>query len=599
MRPPGSGGGPPGGLSGGGPPGGGLQPPPGGFGGPSGGGPPGGASGGGGLGLGGGMGLGGGFGIGGGFFQGGNAQAEQNFSPILAVAVVEVEKVKLNVVGGIVHVRHKYSEKNGSYIVPITADKHVTAIYLQRPTVHKRYEEQYKIFHPNSKPTADGLLELAQWTLKHDLLDEFVKVMDELTKLEPKNDAVVAFQQVQAAMAKPITKADASDVWRSKVLDGYKVEKSEHYALLHNLEDGKPAEVDSRLKRLEANYRAFFYWFALKGKVLPVPDQRLMAVLVRKGEEFKRQQQIFDSLPTVADGFLARRDNLAVFSLHRTDKASEALALNTKSLWQDVTNGRDAALKDWPRRIVNGRATPVDLVTGAEVQTIALLERALQEDAEIASVTHEGTRQLLAATGELPRNVVVPEWLQFGWASFFETPMGSPWMTVGTPSSTLLPEFNYLQHYKAAEKAGKLEKQRYQTLIKTVTDAYFREYAAQPKSDEARIKARTVAWSLTYFLANKELDGLRRYHEELKKLPRDLEFDPQTLLLTFARAFDCVDAARPNAVDVGKLEKLANHWHDYISQTPAEDEALVQELTKAQAELKARYKKPESSTPNK
>jgi hypothetical protein len=552
-------------------------------GGGSGGGPPGGGS--------------GGFGMGG--FQGGNAAPEQDFTPLLAVAVVEVDSIK-DVYGNkaVYLVKHKWAGRGGSYLLPKASDNHITAQVLQRPSVKKRYQDQYKLAHgTNNKPTVDGLYDLAEWALKHGMLDEFVTVMGELAKLDPKNDAVVAFQQVQTEMAKPITKGDASDVWRTKVLDGYKVLKSDHYALLHNLKDDKPADVENRLKRLEANYRAFFYWFTLKGKVLTVPDQRLVAVLVSRGEEFKRQQQIFDALPTVADGFLARRDNLAIFSLERTDLASEALERNTKSLWQQLRTDRDASLMGWPRKSIDN--SKLDLASGAEVQTIALLERALQEDAEIASVTHEGTRQLLAATGQLPRNVAVPDWLQFGWASFFETPKGSPWMSVGTPSSTLLPEFNYLGHYKAADKAGRLEKQRYLTLEKVVTDSYFREFAGNPKSENARVKARTTAWSLTFFLANKQLDGLRRYHEELKKLPRDLEFDSQTLLLTFARAFDCLDASRPNAVDRSKLEKLANQWHDFISLTPAEDEALITELVKAQAELKGKHfpKPPEGPAP--
>src|SRR5262249_34656237 len=158
-----------------------------------------------------------------------------------------------------------------------------------------------------------------------------------------------------------------------------------------------------------ANYRSFFYWFALQGKVLKVPDERLVAVLIKQPAEYKRQQQIFDSMPTVADGFLARRENLAIFSMQRTDAASEALEANTRLTWQTLTTDRDKSLRTWPR---NTNGQPLDISSGAEIQTIALLQRALDEDAEIASVTHEGTRQLLAATGELPRNVAVPEWLQ-------------------------------------------------------------------------------------------------------------------------------------------------------------------------------------------
>jgi len=472
----------------------------------------------------------------------------------------------------------------------VTEDKHTHSMHLPLPSVKKRWDEQKKEKHAN-KPTAAGLTDLAEWALRHGLLDDFVATMEELEKLDPKDEAVVAFKQVQQALAKPITKPDASEALKAGVLDGYWARPSEHYVLLHNVKAADPtkppAAVESRLKRLETHYRSFFYWWALKAKiVLPVPDQRLVAVLIKDTVEFKNKQQIFDSLPTVSDGFLARRDNLSIFSLKRTDLASEALERNTKSLWSQLGTDRDLSLKIWPKGIDN---KAVMLPAGAEVQTMALLERALEEDAEIASVTHEGTRQLLAATGQLPRNVAVPEWLQFGWASFFETPKGSAWLGVATPSSTLLPEFNYLDQYKAADKAGRLEKQRFITLARVVSDYYFREHALNPKSDDARIKARTLSWALTFFLANKRPDGLRRYHEELKKLPRDLEFDQETLLVTFARAFDCIDAARPNLADRAKLEKLANDWHDYLTYTRSEGQTLVEELVKAQAELKGKH----------
>src|SRR5262249_12081226 len=150
------------------------------------------------------------------------------------------------------------------------------------------------------------------------------------------------------------------------------VEKSDHYALLHKLK-GSKSEAASRLKRLEANYRAFYYWFALQGKVLPVPDQRLIAVLVTQADEYKRHQQIFDTRPTVPDGFLARRDNLAIFSLERTDLASQAMDKNTKALWRDLRTDPEASLKDWPK---TNEGRKLDLAAGAEVQTLALLERA-------------------------------------------------------------------------------------------------------------------------------------------------------------------------------------------------------------------------------
>jgi hypothetical protein len=525
-------------------------------------------------------------GMGGGFFQGGGnaGQPQQNYTPLLAIACIEVHDVKKDPLTGLLHAKHDWSKEHGSYIMQKSPDNKLLAIYLDRRfSTESRFRSKSADVHKDKKPSPDGLYQLASEALKYNLLDKFVETMEELAKADPKHEAVLAYQQVRAQMAKPITKPDASDEWRTKVLEGYKVEKSEHFALLHNLDAARPIEVTHRLKRLETHYQTFYYWFALHNKVLPVPDQRLVAVLVKKTEEFKRQQQIFESLPSVADGFLARRDNLAIFSLSRTDMASEALEKNTKNLWAQLTTPRDDALKQWPRGTNN---LPLDKVAGAEMQTLALLERALQDDAEMAAVTHEGTRQLLAATGQIPRNVAVPEWLQFGWASFFETPRGSAWQTVGSPNSSLLPEFNYLAQYKAAAKANKLEKQRSLMLEKVITDQYFHEFAKNPKSEDARIKARTLSWALTYFLAQKKLDGLLRYEEELKRLPRDLEFDPGTLKLAFARAFDCVSAANPNTVDPGKLSSLADNWHDYIMLQQSEDESLFDDLKKAQTELK-------------
>ena len=50
-----------------------------------------------------------------------------------------------------------------------------------------------------------------------------------------------------------------------------------------------------------------------------------------------------------------------------------------------------------------------------------------------------------------------------------------------------------------------------------------------------------MAWSLTYFLAHRKLGndrfGLIRYYRELARMPRDLEFDGDSLVLLFARAF--------------------------------------------------------------
>src|SRR5262249_44251452 len=130
------------------------------------------------------MGMGGMMGMMGGL---GGIIPDQNFTPLLAVAVVEVDKWAAYEPNppqksGIIHAHHKYSLKNGSYILPITTDRKLTASLLKSPTIHQRYLDQVKESHPNGKADPLKLLPLAEWTLKHGLLDEFVKVMDELGK---------------------------------------------------------------------------------------------------------------------------------------------------------------------------------------------------------------------------------------------------------------------------------------------------------------------------------------------------------------------------------------------------------------------------------
>ena len=79
-------------------------------------------------------------------------------------------------------------------------------------------------------------------------------------------------------------------------------------------------------------------------------------------------------------------------------------------------------------------------------------------------------------------------------------------------------------------------------------------------------QARTLAWALAYFLAQRELPSLRRYYQELASLPRELELDETALLGCFARAFGLEDAKNPNGVDEDKMANLAAQWFRFLGQ---------------------------------
>src|SRR5262249_41298872 len=116
--------------------------------------------------------------------------------------------------------------------------------------------------------------------------------------------------------------------------------------------------------------------------------------------------------------------------------------------------------------------------------------------------------------------------------------------------------------------------------VKVVTDGYFRNqnqfFGTDP--EVALRRARALSWSLTYFLAQRKLDGLQRYYKELSKMPRDIELGEEALLGCFARAFDCVDADKK--VNQKKLETLAGEWFGYMESVKLERQEIVEEMRK-------------------
>ena len=167
---------------------------------------------------------------------------------------------------------------------------------------------------------------------------------------------------------------------------------------------------------------------------------------------------------------------------------------------------------------------------------------------------------------------------------------------------------NYLAIYKKWAADTKQDK-RLLAFEKVITDKFFRQIPAQKEDEKPEEKAarnsatkqaRTLAWSVTYFLAQAEdqtgkhvnLDNLLLYFQELAKLPRDLPFDEDVLLLTFARAFDLVDAKDPNKVNMSKLHALATKWDSYMSSTPLELDPVLKSIDEVKKEIKQLVLKP-------
>jgi hypothetical protein len=529
------------------------------------------------------MGMGSGLFPGGADMAGKGGSSDSEGSPLYVRAVVEVDCSRKD--GKAINagkpgwVKHKWG-----YTCIEEADSTFLAAVVHHPSVMKVYEEKKKaLAQGGEKPSITAVLELADWTLSHGLIEQYQTTMKLAEDVDPKNPAVVNFKQIDADLKRAINPSDVSGEWKARVLEKYTSAFSEHYTLLHLSGKSTPAEVKSRLAHLENQFKLFYYWFARQGQILPMPQQHLVAVLVPLKEDFELQHKIFESTPLVDDGFFARRENLVVLSQMRIDTPYLALVKRDESLWTEWGLDRDQMLRGkipTKQKLAKFGENASDKLT--EAHTMALLEKALEEDAELAAVSHDGTRQLIAAAGLTTPGVVVPEWIQFGMGSFFETPKGAPWTTIGNAHWDYLPFFLDLDK----NKEKKLEKPV--DLVKSiVTDHYFR-LALDPKKskpeDEPEMKARALSWALTYYLAHNKLEGLLRYYKELSKLPRDMTFDDEILLASFGRAFELMDATGKK-LDDSKLAAFADTWYrQMVRFTAGEASDLLAELRKNREE---------------
>jgi len=494
-------------------------------------------------------------------------------------AVVEVSNYKQfpNRVGGL-----KATVKTPYGMTSLYADEQTNTRYIQElKSVRSRFTAKKDAIYKNR--TDDKIFELAEWCLNHAMVPEFAAIMDEVAKsgkatgLDKLDKAVEAYTKVKGALAQRIDKENASNHWRGRL--GFRISQSDHYSLLYNAAVNDPPEVQRRLKMLEDNMRAVYYWFALRGVALNMPEEKLVCVLIDQPEQFRLQRALIEDEPLSTDGFFSARDNVVVFSAQRLDDASVLFNKQMQALYQ----------KGWEREsLLQGKAN----LAGAQpdeqyrMQTLALIDKALEVEGERAAVTHEGTRQILVGCGLQKPTVVMPDWMQFGMASVFETPKGpfplapvevcvAYWPGYGAPSWVYNRIFKYLErgHLPGSDIITlQLLRQRGETtsasqlLREVVTDSEFsraRDYGS--RAGQIRmLEARTRAWALCYYLTKIRTQGIIQLYSELAKLPRDMEPEPSQLLACFCRAFNVADVTGTKP-DPAKFEELAKDWLGFMA----------------------------------
>jgi hypothetical protein len=448
-----------------------------------------------------------------------------------------------------------------------------------------RFEDKKKVVYENA--SADGLVELATWALQHGLTKQFADTMNDFVKAFPNDPVAVAYVNVDKKLK---SKPSADDPAAIKLkLSGYKpvVSPAGHY-VMYTKTGADEWAVKARLAYLDAAYENFYYWFALHRKELPQPGHRLLVVLEPDAEEFRKDSHYYTEMPITDAGYLLKGLNVAFLSANPVSPVFTSLADNNTTLYQDLEVSKKSLLLG---DILTGKVKAPKISSQddlAKLATRTLVQTALEAESARESTTHEAIAQLVAASNLLPRNVRAAEWLRYGLASFFETPVRACDFTTTLPSTTNLISFRqFLKSRKPAvdekdKTQSAFEAVKVQILFDTITDGYFRETfdlfrfvkAGKKSNDPVRLLAwkqleiaRATSWSVTYYLMDKHLDKIFTYCDYLKQLPRDIDYGAPVLASCFAKTFgwQVADPLDPASIDLQQLKDFAKKWDHYVA----------------------------------
>jgi Protein of unknown function (DUF1570) len=446
----------------------------------------------------------------------------------------EKTKVILNKLRGpLIDKRIELDQKSGKRIFPIVPGLIVKDVNIRELKMKSPLEAYQK----KKEEAADAakLQSLAFWTLEHGLTKEFHETMAALEKMAPQHPAVERYARIKKDMnISPTAETLISKDTRTELENlGSKLTRDHYVAYWKKDASISEKQIARRLDRLEDICSNFFFWCALQeGMTLPnVPKYRLPVLVEPRAAFDKRLKD--EGRTKATSGIVIRRDGLLVQSASPKDELFQDLTekLNGVFTNRPLDNRADLASgavwnneKSWSvektKTGANKKINPkMDL---AILHMLVLLQKSMEDDLELSTLSREGTRQLLSASGFLARNVRAPEWLEAGLVSYFEIPPKHLYLGFGLARADLLREF---KEFTADDKIKSAD-----VLNDMATDRYLRP-----------INREAAAWALIYYLADHKMKHVSDYAQKLNELPRHMRFGAETLKTCFKHGFNVDD----------------------------------------------------------
>ncbi len=363
----------------------------------------------------------------------------------------------------------------------------IKSYWLQRGFSLEKLVNSHHTDWQKTKPAQRGY-DLVAEALSYGLVDQAMTYAAEMAKsIESRKDQstpvtvanfVTAYNQLATKLNEPLPENPDALKWQ-QTLGAVGVEQSTHYALV-NWGDQVVARdgLDRRLKLLESNFKAFYLWNALGGRAPKLPNQKLVVILADKSTEMMKLRDALDGNPIVSqsDGFYSPAHNIVVMSPERLDEAGQSF---TKFATGRLSVGwnRDELLKGNAPALKAGEN--VGDVT--QMMTIAMIDKFVEEEANFATVSREGTRQLYAASEILAQHVVMPEWVENGVSNLLQKPKGPVYtqegnkqtMTVGVAAGYGSPNFVLIRQFRNLLVKKEINPNAEDLLMNTLMDRYF------------------------------------------------------------------------------------------------------------------------------
>ena len=371
------------------------------------------------------------------------------------------------------------------------------------------------------KQDAWSILELVSWCTRNDMEAECEGLLMMALEVDPANETAIAllkrFQRGKVIPADQISEKALLRRLQAKFGKEFDVLHSLHYTFIY---DTDSEFVRGRAAVFEKVFRSYFGFFEHLDFKLKLPKCKLRVILFDDKMDFASYIGA-PNIYAMPDGLYFYEDKNVVFYNAVSKETYEQIrggiaevADNIKEIEAQLRRVRAGALitivfSDGRKIVVTKKQAQKmlrenkDQLEKRRKEMIGLLKTQ-----NVVTTAHEGTHQLMEASGLFPFMEDSPLWLNEGLATFIEASYRGRWVGVGTINEERLKTF------KGALAGGGGRK------LHPLEDLLSKEFLLNSGTRGSILVAYSEVWALVYYLTKTRREEFVAYLDYIQKAPK-------------------------------------------------------------------------------